>query len=113
MANKREFKKSIDALSSAIVDEMMISYYNVETADKDKIIQAITKIIASAEKARRSANRLFGKKIREFETVEAYLKAKSAFEKDNFDKAVADYNDALGEALKLYNEAMPKNDSGK
>lgn len=108
MANKREFKKSVEALSSALVDEMMINYYNVKEADRDKISQAITKIVAAMEKAKQTAARAFDKKVKEFSNLAEYNKAKAAFTKENYDKAIADYNDALGEALKLYNEGMPK-----
>ena len=110
MANKREFKKSVEALSSALVDEMMASYYNVAGADREKISQAITKIVAAMGKAKLDAAKLFGKSEKEFEHIKAYNKAKSEFTKEKYDEAIAGYNDALGEALNLYNEAMPQND---
>ena len=37
MANKRDFKKSIDAIGGAICNEMMVAYYNIEGADKNAI----------------------------------------------------------------------------
>lgn len=109
MANKREFKKSVEALSSALVDEMMASYYNVKEADRDKISQAITKIVAAMDKAKRDSGVLFGKGVKEFENLAAYNKAKAKHSKDKYAAAIAEYNDALGEALKAYNEGMPKN----
>lgn len=108
MANKRDFKKSVEALSSALVDEMMASYYTQKEADRDKISQAIAKIVAAMGKAKKVASKTFDKKIREFEHLAAYNNAKAQFTKENYDKAIAEYNEALGEALKDYNEGMPK-----
>ena len=113
MANKREFKKSVEALTSALVDEMMASYYNVKEADRDKIATAITKVVAAMEQAKRDSNALFGKKLKEFENISAYNKAKSKFIKAQYEAAVEKYNNALGEALKAYNEGMPKNEVDK
>lgn len=109
MANKRDFKKSVEALSSALVDEMMSSYYNVKEADQDKIAMAITKIAGAMEKAKSHTNKLFKKGVKEFENASAYNLAKAQFTKEKYRQAVADYNDALEEALKAYNEGMPKN----
>ena len=111
MANKREFKKSVDALSSALVDEMMASYYNVKEADRDKISQAIAKIVSAMGKAKKDTNKLFGKGVKEFESIAAYNSAKSQHTKEKYKHAIAEYNNALGEALKAYNEGMPKNDT--
>ena len=60
MANKREFKKSVEALSSALVDEMMASYYNVKEADREKVSAAIAKVISAMQKAKKETNVLFG-----------------------------------------------------
>lgn len=110
MANKRDFKKSVDALSSALVDEMMASYYNVKDADREKISQAIAKIVTAMGKARKDSNKLFGKGVKEFESLAAYNAAKANHSKEKFKNAIAEYNNALGEALKAYNEGMPQND---
>lgn len=109
MANKRQFKKSVDALSSALVNEMMASFYNEKEADHNKINEAIQKIAAAMVKARKNSNILFGKALKEFADMAEYNKAKAQFTKEKYDKAISDYNDALGEALKAYNEGMPKN----
>lgn len=109
MANKREFKKSVEELTAALVDEMMISYYNEKEADKEKISQAITKIISAMEKSKSSVATAFNKKIRDFENVAAYNKEKSKYIKEKYTAAIAEYNKDLGEALKDYNEGMPKN----
>lgn len=110
MSNKREFKKSVDALSSAIVNEMMASYYNVKEADTDKISAAIAKIVSAMAKARKETNKLFGKGEKDFDSLAEYNKAKAAFNKEKYKNAIGEYNKALGEALKDYNEGMPKSE---
>lgn len=110
MANKRDFKKSVEALSSALVDEMMASYYNVKEADREKISSAISRIISAMGKAKKDSNKLFGKGVKDFESMAAYNQAKALHNKEKFKNAIAEYNNALGEALKSYNEGMPKND---
>lgn len=107
MSTKREFKKSIEALSSALVDEMMASYYNVKEADRQKISEAITTVVGAMNKAKSDASKLFGKEVRDFEHLAAYNKAKAVHTKEKFKEAIANYNDALGQALKAYNEGMP------
>lgn len=109
MASKRNFKKSVEALTSALVDEMMASYYNVEGADRDKISSAIAKIINAMGKAKKDSNQLFKRGVKEFDNLGAYNRAKAQHSKEKFDNAIAAYNDALGEALKDYNEGMPAN----
>lgn len=112
MANKREFKKSVEALSSAIVDEMMASYYNMQNVDKDKILTAVTKILGAMETAKIDSNKLFDKGEKDFDSVSDYIKAKRQFNKNKFEAAVNAFNDNLGEALKDYNEAT-KSESAK
>lgn len=109
MANKREFKKSVEELTAALVDEMMVSYYNEKEADREKISEAISKIVVAMENSKKEASKLFDKKVRDFENIAAYNKAKAKFIKGQYDKAIADYNDALSEALKNYNQGMPQN----
>lgn len=109
MANKREFKKSVDALSSALVNEMMASLYNMKEANSEKINEAISKIASARVKARKETNKLFDKGAKEFANLKEYNKAKSLFTREKYDQAIARYNDALAEALKAYNEGMPQN----
>lgn len=109
MANKRQFKKSLDALSSALVNEMMASLYNVKEADSKKINEAISKIASAMVKAKKDSNVLFGKGMKEFASIEEYNKAKAEHSKAKYHEAIAAYNEALSEALKAYNEGMPAN----
>lgn len=109
MANKREFKKSLEALSSALVSEMMASMYNVKEADSKKIGDAITTLTGAMLQAKKEAGKMFDKGVKEFENLANYNAAKAKFTKEQYKNAIAKYNDALKEALQAYNEAMPKN----
>lgn len=111
MANKREFKKSVEALSSALVDEMMASYYNEKDADREKISKAIMKIASAMASAKKEAAKLFDKSSKAFENMAEYNNAKALFTKEKYHSAIAKYNEELAEALKLYNEGMPKNEA--
>ena len=108
MANKREFKKSVEALTSALVDEMMASYYNENEADREKLSQAMAKVVTAMGKAKKEVGVLFGKGAKEFENLAAYNRAKAKHTKEKYASAIKGYNDALAEALKVYNEGMPK-----
>lgn len=112
MANKRELKKSLEALSSALVNEMMASYYNSQDADREKINDAIRTIADAMVKAKHDTNVLFDKGVKDFDSLADYNKAKSEFTKKKYADAIAGYNEALEKALKAYNEAMPKNEVG-
>lgn len=107
MANKREFKKSVEALCAAIVDEMSMSYYNAADANRDLISEAIKKVLGAMETARQDSNVLFKKGVKEFDNFAAYNAAKKKFYKENYNNAIAKFNDAIGEALKDYNKAVP------
>lgn len=109
MANKREFKKSVDALSSALVNEMMASLYNVKEADTLKLNEAISKIAQAMVAAKKDTSKLFDKGLKDFNNLSEYNAAKAKHTKEKYKEAIAKYNEALGEALKSYNEGMPKN----
>lgn len=109
MANKREFKKSVEALSSALLDEMMASYYNEKEADREKISSAIAKVIQAMQNARVDVNKAFGKGVKDFDSIKEYNAAKIKHNKDKYNQAVENYNNMIGQALQDYNEGMPKN----
>ncbi len=107
MANKREFKKYVDALGSSVCEEMMTSYYNVEGADKKKIAAAIEKVLAAIGKAKDNANVYFDRGVRAFEDHKAYSKAKQTFFKNLFNKITTEFGEDINLALKDFNAALP------
>ncbi len=108
MANKRVFKKYVEALGASICDEMMISYYNVEGIDKDKVSAAIAKVLGAIGAATSQANVFFDKGVRAFESNQEYSKAKRAFFRQLFSKISSDFSQEIDEALKEFNAAIPE-----
>lgn len=108
MANKREFKKNVERLGSDLCENMMISWVNIEDADKKAIAEAIGKILSGVENARSNANVFFDKGVKAFENKKEYSKAKVVFFKKLFNKIIEDLNQNINEALKLYNGALPQ-----
>lgn len=107
MANKREFKKYTEALGAALCDEMMISYYNVEGIDKEKVSNAIAKVLGAIGMATSNSNIFFDKGAKAFENKKEYSKARKEFFKKLFDKINSDFTGTIDEALKEFNSAIP------
>lgn len=113
MANKREFKKYVDALGASIIDEMISAYYNVKDSDRDKISQAIEATLGAIGKAKNNSNVYFDKGTKAFSTVEEYTKAKREFFRALFNKIENEFNDEINQALKLFNEAIPADEKAR
>jgi len=113
MANKREFKKYVDALAASLCDEMMYSYYTVEGADKDAIAKSIENVLVASEKARMNSNVFFDRGVRAFESEEAYLKTKKEFFKSLFKKIAKEFSDEIDAALKNFNGALPADEKAR
>lgn len=107
MANKRILKKSIDDLGNSIINEMAITFYNVEFADQELISKAISKVLKAMNEAHSKACVYFDKKRKEFETEKEYLVAKRSFIKNNYEQLITDFNNQIEEALKDFNAAIP------
>ena len=113
MANKREFKKYVDALGASACDEMMYAYYTVEGADKDAISKAIEKVLLATNKARMNSNIFFDKGVKAFNDLKEYSKAKDAFFKALFEKVSTEFSEEINSALKDFNAALPANEKQK
>lgn len=113
MANKREFKKYVDALGASIIDEMISTYYNVENADRDKIAEAMEATLGAIGKAKNNANVFFDKGEKAFENAEEYSKAKKAFFKALFDKINTEFSEEINAALKIFNAALPAEEKAR
>lgn len=106
--NKQQFKKAVEAVGASICDEMMSVYYNVVDADKDKISQAVAKVLGATAAAKSNANVYFDRGSKSFADLKEYNKAKSDFFKKLFNKIHEDFNSEISAALKLFNEAVPQ-----
>lgn len=107
MANKREFKKYIDAMGASICEEMMLAYYNVEGVDKDLVAKAIEKMLGAIGKAKNNANVFFDRGARAFEDHKEYKTAKAKFFKALFNKIETEFNTEVNDAVKDLNKALP------
>lgn len=107
MANKREFKKGVDAIGTSVCDEMMAAYYNIEGVDRKAVSDALEKVLVAIGNAKDNANVFFDKGPKAFEDRKAYAKAKAAFFKSLFVKINKDFANELDAALKQFNAAIP------
>lgn len=108
MANKREFKKYADALGSSACEQMVYVYDTVENVDKDKVAQAIEKVLCAVTSAKANADVTFDKGAKAFSNPGEYSKAKKDFYRQLFTKINEDFYAQIDEALKLFNEAVPE-----
>ncbi len=108
MANKREFKKYVDAIAADVCSEMMTVYYNVEGADREAIAKAVEKVLIAAEKAKVNSNIFFDRGARSFGDMKEYSKAKAEFFKSLFTKISSEFTSELDEAIKDFNNAVPE-----
>lgn len=109
MANKREFKKYVEAIGASACEAMMETYYNVEGADKAAIEKAMGQVLGAVGAARAHANVFFDKGHKAFENPAEYSKAKAEFFKKLFVKINDDFAKELDAALKVFNAAIPAN----
>lgn len=108
MANKREFKKFVEAVGGNVVSEMMTSYYNDKDADKEKIEHAIGRVLGATGAAKSNANVYFDRGVKSYADSREYTKAKAAFFKALFKKISGDFNREVNDAVKEFNAALPE-----
>lgn len=108
--NKREYKKAIESIGSALCVEMFEIGAVTVKADPAKIETAMNMVWNAMVTAKHGANTWFAQKERDFENRQAYRKAKAAYNKALFTKLSADFDGVIDEALKIVNEAMPQKD---
>lgn len=108
MANKREFKKYVEAVGASACNEMMDAFYTVEGADKDAISKAIEQVLCAVAAARSNSNIFFDKGVKAFPDKQAYSKEKAAFFNKLFSKITDDFTSQLDAALKVFNGAIPE-----
>lgn len=113
MPNKREFKKYADAFGASIIDEMISAYYNVENADRDKIAEAIEKLLGAIGKAKNNTNINFDRGAAAFADMKEYSASKRKFFKSLFDKIETEFNEEVNESLKLFNAALPADEKAR
>ena len=106
--NKRDFKKSVDAIGANVCNDMMVVYYNVDGVDKEAITNAIGKVLGAVGAAKSHANVFFDKGHRAFNDVKQYSEAKRNFVRTLFQKINKDFTEEVNAALKEFNAAIPE-----
>lgn len=107
MANKRNFKKYVTALGSAVCEDMLIARYNVEGIDAKAVDEAVNEVLTAVENGVANANIFFDRGAKAFESREEYLKAKRAFFKALFARISGDVSKSIDGAIKKFNAAVP------
>ena len=107
MANKREFKKYVSAVSAHLVSDMMEISYHEPGVDQDKIDEAVIDILKAGEVAIMKANTKFDKTAKAFPDG-SYHKESEKFYRALYRKANKEFADAVNAALKKFNEATKK-----
>lgn len=109
MANKREFKKYVEAVGASACEAMMVTYYNEEGVNQAEIAKAIEQVLGAVGAARSNADITFDKGVKAFDNLKDYSVAKKNFYKKLFDKINEDFNSQLDAAVKTFNAAIPQN----
>lgn len=108
MPNKREFKKYVDAVAASLVEEMMFAYYNIEKADREKLVAAVGMLIGAAEAARANSNITFDRGPKAFADRKEYTREKRKFSRALFSKVEGEFASAVNAAVKEFNAALPE-----
>lgn len=107
MANKRIFKKSVNKLTSALIQDMMTASVVFDGSDKEAVDKAIINLIKGSETAVVKANVKFDKGVKAFESKAEYSKAKAGFFHDVFKKLKKEYSECVDSAMATFNGAFP------
>lgn len=108
MANKRDFRKYVGIVVNDICQDMMMAYYNIENADVNAIDEAIIDVLKAGEIALAQSNVKFDKTRKAFANPKEYNTEKSKFHRIVYTKIHKEMNEAIGEALKKFNSAIPQ-----
>lgn len=106
--NKRDFKKSIEAIGNSACAQMVDVYETVDNVDKAKVANAVEKVISAVAAAKSNADVTFDKGVKAFDNLAAYSKAKKSFFRQMFAKIKEDFFNELEEAVKEFNSAVPE-----
>ena len=106
MANKREFKKYVNAVCESIINDMMTAYYHVEEVDKTAVEAAVADILMATENAILKSGIKFDKTASAFDTEFAYHNAKRNFFKSLYRKINKEFSNNVNAAIKKFNAAI-------
>lgn len=107
MANKRVFKKSVEELADITCGVIVSSFNALDGNGKKVANEVFEKVVSAAAAAKSNADKVFGKKMREFGSAKEYLNAKKDFYKELFNNIQSDFSKEVNEALKEFNAVLP------
>lgn len=108
MANKREFKKYVSAVSTSIVSSMMAAYYDVAGINKEEVTAAVTDILVAGENAIMKTDVKYDKTACAFDNKHEYHKAERKFFKEVYAKVNKEFAEEINAAIKKFNAAVPE-----
>lgn len=105
--NKRDFKKYVESVGDSACASMVDVFDTTENIDKEKVANAVEKVIGAVAAAKSKADITFDKGVKAFDSLKEYSKAKKSFFKQLFKKISDDFVKELEEAVKEFNAALP------
>lgn len=105
--NKRDFKKYVESVGDSACASMVDVFDTTENIDKEKVANAVEKVIGAVAAAKSKADITFDKGVKAFDSLKEYSKAKTSFFKQLFKKISDDFVKELEEAVKEFNAALP------
>ena len=106
--NKRVFKKYVESVGDSACASMVDVFETVDKVDKEKVADAVEKVLSAVAAAKSNADVTFDKGVKAFENIVEYSKAKKTFYKQLFKKIYDDFYKELDEAVKTFNSAVPE-----
>lgn len=107
MANKRQIKKQIHYASSALATQCIIAAETISNIDRTAMNEIILDIARLQATSLERCSFVFDKSMSEFETPQAYNKAKKAYNDEAFRMLIKDFNEKVGEILHKMNSLLP------
>lgn len=109
MANKRSFKKYVAYLTNNVCQDMMIQSCNNNQVNHELIDEAIIDVLKAGGDAVINSNVQFDKcKCAYDGNIRAYRADKAKFNRSLFKKINNDFLNAIENALKKFNSAIPQ-----
>lgn len=105
--NKRDFKKYVESVGDSACASMVDVFDTTENIDKEKVANAVEKVIGAVAAAKSKADITFDKGVKAFDSLKEYSQAKKSFFKQLFKKISDDFVKELEEAVKEFNAALP------
>lgn len=106
--NKRDFKKYVESVGDSACASMVDVFETEENIDKEKVANAVEKVLSAVAAAKSNADVTFDKGVRAFDSLVEYSKAKKNFYRQLFKKIYEDFYNELEDAVKEFNAAIPE-----